>query len=399
MRADAALADRNATVRGAARSWRKAGAIDDATLAAIENAVPDDRVRVGPVFRVLLFVFTVLAANAFFGFVWLLFFDTNGPRESAIAVAAIVHGLALAVLTELQIGKFKRSQGGTEAATSFAALGYLLGGLGWFAFRMFEQADREAFLLLLVEAALLLAVAAWRWGYPIYAGAATAALLGALAHLPFGRVLWIVLPILAAPFLLRLADSARLPPAHRDSCKAVLLVSLIGLYVAVHLGSFESGLVEAIGNLARESGPASRSDVLWWLAAAATVLVPVVFLAIGIRSRRYLFLILGLGTVVASFITVCYYVRVEPLWAVLTVSGVVVVAGVLALRRYLDSGPQKERAGFTAEPLFEDLARQRILEAAATVAALTPAPRAVQEEPRFTGGGGELGGGGSTTEF
>ncbi len=398
MRADAALADRNAAVRGAARSWRKAGAIDEAAEKAIEELYPDDRVRVGPVFRILLFLFTALATNAFFGFVWLLFFDKSGAEDSVLASLAIAYGLVLVALTELQIGRLRRSQGGTEAATSFVALGYLLGGLGWFAFEGFE-ADSRAFFVLLAEAALIFAVAAWRWGYPVYAGAAAAALLGVLAHLPFARILWIVLPLLAAPFLLRLADSARLPPAHRDSWKAVLGVGLIGLYLGIHLGSFEIGLVEEIGDLSRSFGPASRSDFLWWLSAVATALVPLVVLVIAVRTRRRLFLILGLGTAVASFVTLCDHLDLRPLWAVLTVSGIALVAGVLALRRYLDSGANRERAGFTAEPLFEDLARQRLLEVGAAVASLTPAARAIHEEPRYAGGGGESGGGGSTTEF
>lgn len=399
MRADAAIADRNAAVRGAARSWRKAAAIDDSALEAIEKDFPDDRVRVGPVFRVLLFLFTVLAANALFGFVWLLFFDGEGTQDTTLAAAAIGYGLWLVVLTELQIGRLKRSQGGTEAATSFVALGYLLGGLGWFALKVFDQSDVKALSVLLVEAALLFALAAWRWGYPVYAGVATAALLGAVAHLPFARVFWIVLPLLAAPFFLRLADSARLPPAHRQSCQAVLLVSLAGLYVAVHLGSFEIGLIERIGDLARRSGPASPSDLLWWFSAAGTVLVPLIFLAVAVRTRRFLFRILGLGTAVASFVRLCEYLDLRPLWAVLIGSGIALVAGVFALRRYLDSGPEKERAGFIAQPLFEDLARQRLLEIGAAVASLTPAARAIHEEPRYAGGGGEFGGGGSSSEF
>jgi MFS family permease len=399
VRADAALADRHAAVRSAARSWRQAGAIDEATLKAIETAVPDDRARAGPVFRVLLFLFTVLAANALFGFVWLLFFGAAGSKESLLASTAIVFGLGLALLTEFQLGSLKRSQGGTEAATSLVALGYLLGGLGWSTFELFDPSEAKAFSLLLVEAALLFAAAAWRWGYPLYAGAAAAALLGALAHLPFGRVFWIVLPLLAAPLLLRLADSERLPPAHRDSCTMVLMVGLVGLYVAVHLGSFESGLIEEIGSFGRGSGPASASDLLWWLSVAATTLVPVVLLAIAVRTRRYPFLLIGLGTAVASLVTLRYYVHLAPLWAVLAVSGAALVAGVFAVRRHLDSGPDKERAGFTAEPLFEDLARQRLLEAAATVVSLTPEARTIRDEPRFTGGGGELGGGGSSTEF
>jgi MFS family permease len=399
VRADAALADRNAAVRQAARSWRKKGAIDEATLAAIEKAAPDDRVRVGPVFRVLLFLFTMLAANALFGFLWLLFFDASGSKETGIGVAAIVFGLALVGLTEFQVARLKRSQGGTEAATSLVALGYLIGGFAWFAFEVLSWPDEAAIIGVLVAATVLLVAAAWRWGYPLYAGASAAALLLAIARYPGGRLLWIVLPLLAMAVLLRLADSERLPPAYRHSCNAVLIVSLIGLYVAVHLGSFEIGLVEEIGEITRSPGPASTSGVLWWLSAFATGLVPAVLLMMAIRTRRYPFLLVGLGTAVASLVTLRFYVHLAPLWVVLTVSGIALVAVVFAVRRYLDSGPNKERAGFTAEPLFEDLARQRLLEMGAAVVSLSPEARTIREEPRFEGGGGDLGGGGSTTEF
>lgn len=399
MRADAALAGRNAAVRQAARSWHKAGAIGEATLAAIEKAVPDDRVRVGPVFRVLLFLFTVLAANALFGFLWLLIFEAAGSNEAVMGTVAIVYGLALVGLTEFQISRLKRAQGGTEAATSLVALGYLIGGFAWFAFEVLSWSDSAAITGVLIAATVLLAAAAWRWGYPLYTGASAAALLIAVARYPGGRLFWIVLPLLAMPVLLRLADSARLPPAHRDSCNAVLIVGLVGLYIAVHLGSFESGLVEEIGEINRRSGPASTSDLLWWLSAFATGLVPAVLLMMAIRTRRYPFLLVGLGTAVASLVTLRYYVHLAPLWVVLTLSGAALVVAVLALRRYLDSGPNKERRGFTAEPLFEDLARQRLLEMGAAVVSLSPEARTVREEPRFEGGGGEVGGGGSTTEF
>ncbi|HSU81014.1 MAG TPA: hypothetical protein VLR69_01285, partial [Thermoanaerobaculia bacterium] len=64
----AALADRNASVRAAARAWKEAGAIDVEALAAIEAAYPDDRQGVGPVFRVLLFLFTLISVSGAFGF-------------------------------------------------------------------------------------------------------------------------------------------------------------------------------------------------------------------------------------------------------------------------------------------------------------------------------------------
>lgn len=402
MRPDAAQADRNGSVRAAARSWRKAGAMGDEELKAIEAAVPDDRARVGPVFRVLLFVFTLFAANAAFGFVWLVLsvpFQGSSDVENILAPMAMGFGIVLAILTEVQTGPLKRAQGGTEAGTSFAALCFLMSGLAWTVFETFHVDDKTGIPFLLVTAAALLAAMAWRWGYPFYAGAAMASLLAAFTYVPGGRLFWIVLPLLAAPFLLRLSDSGRLPPALRRSCTAALFVGLVGLYLAVHLGSFDLGALEFFRRGFASLGPASRSGALRSLSIVATALVPLAYLAVGIRTRRYVFLLLGIGTGIASLVTLRVYVHLAPLWVVLTVSGGALIAGVLAVRRYLDSGPGKERGGFTAEPLFEDLARQRLLEAGAAVVSFTPDARTVHEEPKYGGGGGGFGGGGSSTEF
>lgn len=402
MRADAAQADRSGSIRAAARSWRKAGAIGEDELKAIEAAVPDDRARVGPVFRVLLFVFTLFAANAAFGFVWLVLsvpFQGTTDVESILAPMAIGFGIVLAFLTEVQTGPLKRAQGGTEAGTSFAALCFLISGLAWTVFETFHVDDEVGIPFLLVTAAALLTAMALRWGYPFYAGAAAASLLAALTYVPGGRLFWIVLPLLGAPFLLRLSDSERLPPALRHSCTAVLFVGLIGLYMAVHLGSFDLGALEFARRGFGDLGPASRNPILRGASMAATALLPLTCLVIGIRTRRYVFLLLGIGTGIASLITLRVYVHLAPLWVVLTLMGTALAVLVLVVRRHLDSGPNQERGGFTAEPLFEDLARQRILEAGAAVAAFTPDARTVHEEPRYAGGGGEFGGGGSSSEF
>ena len=397
MRADAVTADRSEAVRRAARSWRKAGAIDEPAEAAVAAAYPDDRARVGPVFRILLFVFTLIAVNGAFGFGMLL---VDGFRGSGgtFAALAFVYGLLLAALTEWQIGSGRRSQGGTEAATSFAALGAVIGATAWFVFEGMDLRGAPALAVLFLTAALLLAGAAWRWGYPLYAGAAAAALLGVVGTLPGGRILWIVLPALAAPFLARLAEAARLPPTHRASWAAVLVVALTGLYVAVHLGSFDSGLIEELRDLHLPGGM-PRNDLFRWLSAAGTAIVPLVYLGVGIRTRRYPFLLVGLGTAVASLVTLRYYVHLASLWVVLAASGAALILLVLALRRSLDSGAEKERGGFTAEPLFEDAGRRRLLEAGAAVVSLSPEARNLRQEPRYTGGGGEFGGGGASSDF
>jgi hypothetical protein len=386
----AALADRNGSVRAAAQAWKKAGAIDDTALVAIEAAYPDDRQGVGPVFRVLLFLFTLISIGGAFGF-FLVFGDVE--KDTVLPVLLLLFGAGLIVATEYQVTGMKRARGGVEAATSLAGIGFLAGFVYW----VFDKAGLNgdhAIAAMLLAAAVLLAVAAWRWGYPLYAGASMAAFLWSFLAFPGARLVWIAVPLIAAPVLTRLSESARLPPSHRDSCTFALGVALAALYIAVHLGSLDSRLLEE-----RHAAWLPSSAILRGLSIAATALVPVIYLAIGLRSRRYVFLILGVGTGIASLVTLRYYVHLAPLWVILTLSGAALISLILGLRRYLDSGAGKERHGYTAEPLFEEMGRRRMLEAGATVLSLSPEARPVHEEPKFAGGGGSFGGGGASGEF
>jgi uncharacterized membrane protein YgcG len=389
---DLARAERAQAVRAAARSWQRAGAVDETVVAAVDARCPDDRVRVGPVFRALLFLFTLIAVGGFYGFVSLFANFHDGDGWAALAVLG---GLAMVVATEVQIGTLRRRQGGTEAATSFLAIDSLLGAAAWWLFAPSFFDEWTTMALICLTAAGLLAAAAWRWGYPLYAGVATAALLAALTPLPGARLLWIVLPLAAAPVLLRFSRSPRLPPSHRASLTAVAFVALAGLYAAVHLGSWDAQLIEV---------PAGRSsvadsDLLWWCSVAATALVPAVLLAVGLRRRRYPLLLLATVTAAISLVTLRYYVHLAPLWVILVASGATLAAAVLALRKYLDSGADGERHGFTTSPLFADLARQRVLEAGVAVLAFSPEARTLPEAPKYEGGGGEFGGGGASGSF
>jgi hypothetical protein len=396
MTAAISLADRNGAVRAAARSWKRAGAIDDASLAAVEAACPDDRHGVGPVLRVLLFLFTLLSIGGAFGFVVVAI--GGGASENVLPVLGFLFGAGLITAADYQISGLRRWRGGIEAAASLAGIGFLTGFAYWLLYVEAGLPDDRATAGMLLVAALLLAAAAWRWGYAVYAGMAMAALLESLAILPFGRLLWILLPLAAAPPLARLAASVRLPPAHRASCTAALAVGLAGLYVAVHYGSLDFGLVELFSH-GWQSRSVPRSGLVRWLSLAATALVPFVYLALGLRSRRWVFLILGLGTATASLVTLRWYVHLAPLWIVLTLGGAALVAAVFGARRHLDSGPEKERHGFTAEPLFDEIGRRRMLEAGAAVLSLSPEARPVHQEPKLSGGGGSFGGGGSSSDF
>ena len=395
MRARAALADRGESVRAAAAGWRRAGVLDDEGLAAIEARFPDGRYRANPAVAVLFFLFTLIAIGGAAGFMVTL---VGIEKPGAIATLLLVFGIGLAALTELLTGSPRPARNGIDAGTSLCAVVFLTAFVAW---SFSEVAHWQGDLYPAATfgtAALLLAAAAWRWGYPLYGGLAAAALLAAFLFVDGGRLAWIALPLASAPFLLRGADSPRFPPAHRAACTAALGVALIGLYAAFNLRSYDTGWLESpLGG--RTPAPVWPMPGLGPVAIAGTALIPLVYLALGVRSRRAVFLLTGVATAAASLVTLRYYVHFAPLWVVLAVSGGLLIAIALLLRRFLDSGPEHERGGFTAEPLFADPDRLRLLEAGATLLTLSPEAQPVHEEPKFTGGGGSFGGGGSSSDF
>lgn len=379
MRPDAAEADRRNAVRREARAWHAAEAIEATTLAAIEAAYPDDRRRLGPALRALVAVFTMLAAIAFFGILTLLI---RGGEEELL----LLFGLALLALTEVQIGPLRRCDAGAEAATALLGLLFVT-----FGFALVGDDATTTLLALLVLGAAM----AWRWGHALAAAAAIFALFGLLARIPGGRFLWIAAGLALPPLFLPAGDAARLPPSLRMSARVAAGVALLGLYVAVHIGSWDQGIVEDIGG--RHHG--SPEGALRLAFIAGTALVPLGVLAYSIRSRRSELLTLGVLLALASSVTLRFYVHVAPLWVVLSAGGLASVGLGLALRRFLHTGPSRERGGFTAEPLFDRAPARSVAEIAAALASFSPAPQAAATQDVLKPGGGRYGGGGASGTY
>lgn len=384
MRADAAAADRRHEVREAARAWRGAGAIDEATLAAIEATHPDDRARLGPAFRTLVFFFTGIVTLALLGLFTVVVDFAQG--ESTLL---IVFGLLLIAATEVQTGPLRRAQGGSEAATAFLGVVCLFVGAAWHLARTGLHEDVWINMALALTV-VLCAAAAWRWGYALFAAAAVALLFVLAARFPQGRLLWIVGGFAAALALVRAGDAAALCPAHRRGARAGAAVALTGVYLAVNVRSWEARWIEWVS----PGDPAPIvSDALFVAAGVGTALLPLLTLFWGVRTRRRWLIALGVGGVIASLVTLRYYVHVAPLWVVLTAGGAAALAVAAAVRRYLESGPGGERAGLTTDPLFSGDEAPGALEIA--VAAATPHDRAERPAPEFEPGGGRYGGGGA----
>ena len=385
MRADAAEADRRQAVREAAAGWLRAGAIDEETRARIDAAYPDDRHRLSRSIRVLLGFFTFVALQAAFGLVMLLMPGSPGP--DAVGTLMLLYGLALAAVTEFQIGPGRRRQGGTEAATAFLALIFIIGG-----FALLSDGSLHATLAV---ATVVLAAAAWRWGYPLAAAASAGCILFLLARTPMGRALWALGGLVALP-LFAAGGSVALPPSLRAAVRAAAGVLLLGAYAALHIGSWDQGAIEDMA--AGATHGAAPPLALRPLAMAATALLPLAVALFGVRRRDPALIRVGALLVLASAVTLRFYVSVAPLWVVLIASGTVIILAVLALRRWLHSGPGRERGGFTVEPLFEDEERRSLIEVAAKAAVFTPQAAAAPEW-QLRPGGGQFGGGGATGQY
>lgn len=382
---------RVAEVRQAARAWRKAGVIDAATLTAIEAAYPDERVRLATAWKVLIFVVVSVAVNAVFaGFVMTT--NTGEGGGAWLVFAAIFAGTTEALLASRRIG-----ENGSAAATSFWAAVYAIVGAATAHFAGTSLDTERAVTVALLVATVAFAAACWRWGFELYGVFAAIAFFFLLARFPGGRLWWVLAGVLLILAAVRGLDRAALPPPLRRACGGVLVVASLAVYAALNRYALDRRLIELVEN----ESAATRSEP--WLAipalsTVATAVIPLLFIAWGLRERRMLLLDLGVILGALSLVTLRFYVHLAPLWFLLAAAGAVLTLAALGLNRRLRRAPGAERAGFTARPLYSGRSAPG-LRTAAVVAAFAPDAAPRPEDGGFTPGGGRFGGGGASGSF
>ena len=387
MRSAWIAAERAAEVREAARDWKQAGAIDAATLAAIEAEFPGPRLELARAWRVLIFV---LVSVAILGVQFAVFgFDERGSGRF------FVYAAILAGATELLRGS-RLSGTGSDAATSFWAVVNLIVA---FAVLLEPEKGRGALTATLAVAGVAFAAACWRWGFALYGAFAAVAGFFFLARFAFGRLGWTVVGAALCALSAWLAERSRLAPSRRRAFAGVFVVSALALYAAINLYCYEERLVERVWSRTAAARMPAATTGARFAFAAATALVPILFVLWGVRARRRLVLDTGALLAALSFLTLYHYVHFGSL--PITSFGLGLIGVALWLNRRLTRSPGEEARGFTASPLLsaesEALAPAAALAAAAATAApISPPPRS---EDDFSPGGGRYGGGGATGTF
>jgi hypothetical protein len=312
-------------------------------------------------------------------------------------VTLLIFGVALAVITDIVIDRCSFQPTGAEAATSLLAAGYLCAAL-YVLLDDLHHGGHGVLRLTYLWCAAVFALAAWRWGFRLFAGAAALCVLLLAAQFPGARPLWVAVAALIAVWATAARAKRGLTPSHRESVDLVRIGALAAIYAAINYYSVDKGFIEEIGRIAG-SPPHRAGGVSLLLAGIGSALYPLAVLAWGLRARDRALIGLGILAAALSLTTIRFYVHVAPLWVVLAASGAALAGASLLLERWLRSGVDAERFGFTAAPLYDEGRRERLLPVAAALA-LAPAARVLPEEhSSVTGKGGAFGGGGSTGSF
>jgi hypothetical protein len=370
------------------REWHSSGFLEADQRANLQSDLDTGLRRINPWLRLILFIFTAIIAGASIGlFVEMFNLDDEASTATVLPIAAVV----CFVLAEYLISRFKLYHFGVEEALAVASV-VLLCIAAFIIVDLNDLGGPSSYgvpfvVALAVGAAGALAIYL-RFGY-IYAAIAAMICAGAM---PFqmditsdvARVA--VAAMFAGVFLLvrpkRLQFDDEFPGDHYAIIQAG---AWLGLYLAINL---------QIGN--------SRVDgAYYWLTYALTWLLPIIGLTLALPSRDRFLLDVNLALALVTLVTNKPYLGLtRRAWDPM-LFGLFLLGTAIVIRRWLSSGPEGQRYGFTSKRLLAG--DERLLAAAGTASAVfqtdvserPPEPEPVK--PEF--GGGRSGGAGASGNF
>lgn len=164
------------------------------------------------------------------------------------------------------------------------------------------------------------------------------------------------------------------------------VVSLVALYASGNYYIIQTLSAEMMG----KTGPVPFGVIFW----AWTILVPFVYIGFGLKRKDVILLRVGLLLITAAAITFRTYYHVLPVDVALTLVGAIVLTIVYAVVKYLKT----PKHGFTTKAADEvNLMDHLKVESLIVAETFSHAPAAPANDNKF--GGGDFGGGGSSSDF
>lgn len=360
------------------RDWRAAGLLGpDPAADALAGEPP---AHAAWPLRILLFGFGTLALGTFSA---LMLKDLQGRAESAFVAAFLA---AAAVFTaEIVIRRLKVRRFGAEEALVAGAVVLLCYGTE----RLFSTGSRWHFSLTIfsVTAALAASAAYLRYGYRLASFGATVALGVLVGSFEYGEhATRVLLAALYAVLLAAVSLWPDLPPRERARLEIVrfFLALSVPLCLNVRLERIFYSWNQAPG-----------LDAFGRATFAAIFLIPLVWLAWGIRGRSRTLLWAGGMTLLIAQCSIKPYLGIPRNAWDPALLGLELMIVALALKGWLDAGAGGRRGAFSSESLGEPGPGGALGLLAAAVAA-SPGTAPAGPDPRPKGGGGSFGGGGAS---
>ena len=391
-------------IRQAGRSWYRAGLLPLPQLEAIRAAYPLDFYRPNIYLRILLFLLVSLAYLVAAGLLGLFIYSLMDTHSYHAGRETLVFGItfllaALAgqfVLINL-IRTSRLYHAGSDQALLYISLGFAAAAIFCFLDAGLPPVEGDwltlgsAYLpLLLVPVLGLLVLATLSYADPLVAATAYLTTLALLANLLLrfssGRLLLPFAVMTAAVGLYYLVRRLGRRPDYCYYRYCLLTLKALAL-VTFYLGG--NYLVVREANASLSGDYVSRQIPFALVFYLLTTLIPLAYLAHGLRRPDRVWLLTGLATLAFSGYTVRFYHSVLPPAVASALLGAALVA-LMALALYYLRAP---RHGLTAVPDDATSERPGLNLEALIVAQTAHAPQA--PEPGFQFGGGQTGGGGA----
>ncbi|MDZ4185085.1 MAG: hypothetical protein U1D97_08930 [Desulfuromonadales bacterium] len=387
------------------RRWEEAELISPAQAAAVRERYRPELVRVNLFIRILLAFFTAIGVVALVALPAVLL----RVEQTGVTLLFLLFAPLCAWVADRQLIHGRRlHRCGAEEMLLFMAVVFLALAIGIPAHDLGRSVERWSWLaahgIILIGATGL----AIRYGYALAALGAVAALAALPFHLAdalhwyrpgWSRViLFLLLVTLGIWAQRRLGQREGLPRGTIWSLETVRLAALAGIYLDVNLFAHRLLWLDWLGWMPGTSGGNWSAPWVDPIYAALTALLPVAAVGLGIIHRDRALLWCGVFTGTASIFTLKYFYHLGYLAEQLTIAGLVLGGLAFGLLRWLQSGPDRRRGAFTAEPLLEPRLYGLDTEALAAIQPLAPTPKEDQSGG-FRGGGGEFRGGGASGSY
>ena len=378
---------RNLEIVKHAKQWLKQDIISREQWETIRHEYPAEFYHPNVFIRILMFIATLIALGGATGMLGLIFVEV---AEDSIWFLSILYGLgSFVILDRFFIGSKKHYKSGVTEALLYHSILFLI--LGVAGMTEFDEDVTLWFSLLVIS------FVAYR--YIDLISTAAALLLGSyiLFHTLYdmGGIFQQIIPICFIVFFTPMYFVIRsLKKKHATDPWHVSLViaeaySLVVIYAAGNYLVVRE-LSVALMDMYLEEGQDIPFAFLFY---GLTVIVPVLYLYVGIRYKDIVLLRVSLLAIGFSVFTFKYYYSLGHPEISLTAAGAVLIGVTLALLNYL----RTPKHGFTRENILSE--KWGNVNAEAFIISQTLGGNKVTVDDTAGGGGGKFGGGGASGEF